>query len=112
MTKLLRAGALGLALVLGVLVGGGANAAVVRMSPAAQLTSDVQTSAIQQVIQQSNAEQARALATGDPNVMADTATADHLQELRQVNSDLANGGVAAIQLTRLEWGPISVNGNS
>src|SRR5262252_1823857 len=69
MYRFLRAGALGLALVLGVLVGGSANAAVVRMSAASQLTSDAQTTAIQQVIQQSNAEQARALASGDPSVM-------------------------------------------
>jgi len=112
MYKLLRAGALGLALVLGVLVGGGANAAVIRMSPAAQFTTDAQTSGIQQTIQQSNAEQVRALATGDPSVMADTVTADHLQELQQINTDLARGGVAAIKLNGLEWGPISVNGSS
>jgi hypothetical protein len=112
MYRFIRAGALGLALVLGVLVGGSANAAVVHVMSAAQLTSDAQTTAIQQVIQQSNAEQARALASGDQSVMADTATADHLQQLQQINSDLTSGGVAAIQLSRLEWGPISVNGNT
>src|SRR5438874_1155695 len=111
MSRYFRAGALGLALVLGVLVGGSANAAVVRMS-AAQLTGDAQTIAIQQIIQQANTEQARALASGDSSVMADTATAEHLQELRQVNSDLTSGGVAAIQLSRLDWGPLNVNGNA
>jgi hypothetical protein len=72
----------------------------------------MQLSAIQQVIQQANAEQVQALASGDSSVMSDTATADHLQELQQINDDLVSGGVHDIKLTRLEWGPVTVNGNS
>ena len=44
--------------------------------------------------------------------MAETATTDRLGELQQVNQDLADNGVTDIQLMRLEWGPITVNGNS
>jgi hypothetical protein len=72
----------------------------------------MQVSAIQQVIQRSDAEQVQAFSSGDDSVMADTATADHLKELTQANQDLADGGVADIQLSKLEWGPINVNGNS
>jgi hypothetical protein len=72
----------------------------------------MQVDAIQQVIQRADAEQVQALASGDPSVMADTATADHLNELRSANQDLTAGGAQDIHLDKLEWGPVSVNGNS
>jgi ketosteroid isomerase-like protein len=117
MSRTLRAGALAGALVVGVVAGGSANIALARspvMAPAqsTQSNTDQVTAAIQQVIQQANAEQVKAIATGDSSVMADTATADHLSELQQNNQDMANDGVTDIQLMRIEWGPISVTGNS
>jgi ketosteroid isomerase-like protein len=71
-----------------------------------------QTAAIQQVIQQSNNEQVQAIAARDPSAMADTVTADHYQQLQQVNQDLLNSGVTSISLVNLEWGPIAVSGSS
>ncbi len=125
MSRTLRAGALAGALVIGVVAGGSANLALARsplgatMAPSqvTQSTSnttstDQVTAAIQQVIQQANAEQVKAIATGDASVMADTATADHLTDLQQNNQDMTDNGVTDIQLMKLEWGPITVNGTT
>jgi hypothetical protein len=117
MSRTLRVGALAGALVVGVVAGGSANLALARspvMAPsqAAQSGTDQVSAAIQQVIQQANAEQVKAIASGDSSVMADTATADHLGELQQNNQDMVDSGVTDIQLMRVEWGPITVNGNS
>ena len=66
--------------------------------------------AIQDTITRANAEQAQALAAGNPSLMADTSTTQYLQELTQTNQDLSSSGVSSIALVKLEWGPISVNG--
>jgi Peptidase A4 family len=76
----------------------------------AQAQSDPQVTAIQQIIQRANDEQAQAVAASDPSVMSDTATAAHYQELVKINQDLASGGVTGISLAKLEWGPITVTG--
>jgi hypothetical protein len=69
-------------------------------------------SAIQQVIQQSDNEQAQALSSGDPTLMQDTSTSDHYQDLVQTNQDLTAGGVTSISLIKVDWGQISVNGTT
>jgi len=79
-------------------------------SGVADAQTDPQVTAIQQIIQRGNDEQAQAIAAGDPSVMSDTATADHFQELVKVNQDLVSSGVASISLAKLEWGPINVSG--
>jgi hypothetical protein len=92
------------------IVGGGPAFAA---SPSAsQAQTDPQVAAIQQVIQRANAEQVQAIATQNPSVMSDTATAAHYQQMTQINQQLAAQGVNAIQLTNLSWGPITVNGNT
>ncbi|MDQ6673297.1 MAG: G1 family endopeptidase [Chloroflexota bacterium] len=68
--------------------------------------------AIQQVIQRSNEEQVQAVAARDSSVMADTLTSDHYQELVQINQDLLNSGVASIELVKLEWGAVAVDGST
>jgi hypothetical protein len=80
-------------------------AASVTQAPASQAS-------IQAVIQQSNTEQAQALASGNPAVMSDTATAAYYRQMVQANQGLASQGVTSIELTRLNWGPISVSGSS
>ena len=117
MSRMLRAGAVVGALVLGAVAAASANLAqtatpIMAQAQPAQSTSDPVSAAIQQVIQQANAEQVKAIASGDASVMADTATAEHLTELQRVNQDLVTNGVSDIQLLKLEWGPISVNGSS
>ncbi|HLZ32107.1 MAG TPA: G1 family glutamic endopeptidase [Chloroflexota bacterium] len=81
-----------------------------RTSGIANAQADPQVAAIQQVIQRANDEQAKAIAAGDPSLMSDTATAAHYQELVKINQDLVSSGVTSISLSKLEWGPISVNG--
>ncbi len=68
--------------------------------------------AVQSVIQQSNSEQAQALATGNPALMSDTATAAYYRQLVQINQGLASQGATSIELTNLTWGPITVNGST
>jgi hypothetical protein len=70
------------------------------------------SAAVQQVIQHSNDEQVQAIAVRDSSVMADTSTADHFQELVQINQDLLDSGVSSISLVNLEWGAVAVNGSS
>jgi hypothetical protein len=82
--------------------------------PAAQVVdaADQATAAVQQVIQQSNNEQVQAIASRDSSVMADSVTADHYQELAQINQDLLDNGVNSISLVGLDWGAVAVNGSS
>jgi hypothetical protein len=70
-----------------------------------------QDATIQQVIQQADQEQAQAVANQDASGMADTATADHYQELQQLNQQLLDSGVTSISLDGIEWGPINVTGS-
>src|SRR5437870_11008644 len=44
--------------------------------------------------------------------MAATATAEFYQQQVTNNEDLVNNGVTDIKLENLEWGPITVNGNT
>jgi len=68
--------------------------------------------AVQAVIQQSNTEQVQALASGNPALMSDTATAAYYRQLVQINQGLAAQGASSIELTQLTWGPVTVNGNT
>ena len=68
--------------------------------------------AIQATITRANTEQAQALSTGDPSVMADTSTSQYLQELTQVNQDLSRSGVSGSALVNIAWGPVTINGNT
>lgn len=68
--------------------------------------------AIQQVIQQVDQAQVQAIQTNDPNVMASTATPEFYQEQVLNNQDLVDNGVTDIKLVNLEWGQITVNGNT
>jgi hypothetical protein len=68
--------------------------------------------AIQAVIQQANTEQSQALASGNPLLMSDTATAAYYRQLVQLNQGLAAQGATAIELTQLNWGPVTVNGTT
>ena len=79
---------------------------------AAQSQPDQQTAAIQQVIQRANSEQVQAIASNNPSLMSDTATAAHYRQLVQIDQQLQAQGVTAIQLTNLSWGPIAVNGST
>ncbi len=81
-------------------------------SPRVAAVSESDAAAIRGVIQRANEEQVRAIAGGDPTVMRDTATARHYDELVKVNEDLVAAGVTKIALVSLEWGDVTVTGDS
>jgi ketosteroid isomerase-like protein len=68
--------------------------------------------AIQQVIQQVDQAQVQAIETNDPNAMAASASPQFYQEQVATNQDLVNNGVTDIKLINIEWGPITVNGDT
>jgi hypothetical protein len=71
-----------------------------------------QTTAIQQAIQQSDAEQVQAISSQDASSMSDTSTPQYYQQMQQTNQQLLSGGVVSISLNGIEWGPINVNGTT
>ena len=76
-------------------------------------TADAATQqAIQDVVRRLNEAQARAIASGDPRVMAETATPDFYAEQVATNEDLVDSGITEIKLLNMEWGPITASGNS
>ncbi|MBV9168946.1 MAG: hypothetical protein JOZ81_02530 [Chloroflexi bacterium] len=77
-------------------------------TPADQATQQ----AIQQVIQQVDHAQEQALTSNDPSVMQSTATSDFYNLQVQTNQDLVSNGVTEIKLVNIEWGPITINGNT
>jgi ketosteroid isomerase-like protein len=68
--------------------------------------------AIQQVIQQVDQAQAQAIQTNNPDVMSASATPEFYQEQVATNQDLMSSGVTDIKLVNVEWGPITVNGDT
>src|SRR5205823_14572242 len=79
---------------------------------ASAAAADPAQQAIQQVIQRGDEEQAQAVASNDPTVMADTSTPDFYQQQVATNQDLVSNGVSAINLANIEWGPVSVTGST
>ncbi len=68
--------------------------------------------AIQQVIARANQQQVEAIAARNPELMRDTATDRYFRDAQRINQDLLDNGVTKIELLRLEWGPITVRGNT
>lgn len=79
-------------------------------TPGGGPASPADAQAIKAVIQRANDEQQQAVATLDPTLIRDTATADYYAQSVQILDGLANTGVTAIKLTKLEWGAITVSG--
>jgi ketosteroid isomerase-like protein len=67
--------------------------------------------AVEQVIERGDAEQAQALASGDPTVMRDTSTDAYYQQAVQINQDLSANGVTSIHLDKIEWEQVTVAGD-
>src|SRR2546428_3477456 len=85
-------------------------AATTPHSSSGAAVDDATRAAIQQVIQRANDAQRQALAQRNPELMRDTSTAQHYDEMVRVNADLANGGVTAIELLNIRWDAITVDG--
>ena len=80
-------------------------------TPAA-VTSETSTDAVKQVIEAANQAQQKAFATGDASLMRNNATAAYYEELTQINTELAQGGVIGFTLVRIEWGDVTINGTT
>jgi hypothetical protein len=80
-------------------------------TPAA-VTSDATADAVKQVIERANEAQQKAFATGDTALLRENATAAYYDELTQINTDLARGGVVSFSLVRIEWGDVTVTGTT
>jgi hypothetical protein len=78
----------------------------------AAVTSDATTDAVKQVIERANQAQQKAFATGDVSLMRETATASYYDELTQINTDLAQGGVTGFALIGIDWGDVTITGST
>jgi hypothetical protein len=85
-----------------------AQATAAAGSPADAATSR----AIEQVIQQVDQAQALAIENNDPSGMSAAATSEFYQEQVATNQDLVDNGVTDIELNNVEWGPITVSGDT
>lgn len=86
-------------------------------TPAAAATAAGATSpnstaeaAIKSVIQRANQEEQQAFAAHDPTLMRDTATITYYDDLVQGFNNLMSSNVTAIQLLKLDWGTIALQG--
>lgn len=84
----------------------------VGLGQSSSATRDAAQAAIMDAIKRANAAQAQALASGDPAAMRDSSTAAYYEEMQRINADLSNGGITAIELVRLDFGDITVSGDS
>jgi Peptidase A4 family len=72
--------------------------------------NDPALAAIKATVEKANQEQVDAFTKNDPTPMKDTATSSYYDELVKINQDMVTGGVSAIKLVTLEWGPITLPG--
>jgi ketosteroid isomerase-like protein len=84
------------------------NAAPPAGSPADAATA----AAIQDVIKRLDTAQAQAIQSGNPQLMADTASPQFYAEEVATNQDLVDSGVSEVELVNIEWGDIYVQGDT
>jgi ketosteroid isomerase-like protein len=81
-------------------------------NPQAPSADDPAQRAIQQAVQAIDDAQSQAIASQDLSGLSAGATADFAAEQQTVTQDLLDNGVTEIKLVNIEWGPITVNGNT
>jgi hypothetical protein len=79
---------------------------------AGQPASSQDQAAIQQAIQGIDDAQVKAVASNDLSGLSANATSDFATQQKSTTQDLLDNGVTAIKLDNIEWGPITVNGNT
>ena len=87
--------------------------AIQQLQPAVDtpvVTAEASVDAVKQVIERANQAQQKAFETGDTTLMRETATSSYYDELTQINTELARGGVTGFTLVRIEWGDVMVTG--
>ena len=92
--------------------GVGGAAATTPPSTSTTTTDAAAQAAIKDVLQRANQAQADAFAKNDPTLMRATSTDNHYAEMTQINTDLASGGIAKIELVSITFGDLSVNGTT
>lgn len=65
---------------------------------------------IRDVLKRANEAQAEAFAARSPELMRETSTDEHFQELVATNRSLASAGITAIALVNIDFGEIHVDG--
>lgn len=83
-----------------------------RTAPAAQTNSTdaAAVAAVKDVVERANQAQAQAFARNNPTLMRATATDSYYQELVQTNLGLQSTGAQSIDLTKLDWVDVTING--
>jgi hypothetical protein len=79
---------------------------------AANAAASTDEAAIKRVIEDANNAQAEAFLKRNPSLMQATALDGYYQELVQINRGMARDGITAIKLLKIEWGSITVKGDS
>lgn len=82
------------------------------VAPAPAVTAEATADAVKRVIERANQAQQKAFATGETVLMRDTATAAYYDELTQINTELARGGVTGFTLVGIEWGDVTIDGTT
>src|SRR2546428_1990975 len=85
-------------------------AATTPPSSSGAAVDDATRAAIQQVIQRANDAQRQALAQRNPELMRDTAPAQHYDEMARGNADLANGRGTALERLNIRRGAVTGDG--
>src|SRR5438067_6974472 len=88
----------------------GTGATATPAATSAVVTDDV--SAVRQTLQQANEAQQQAFNQSQPQLLLDTATTAHYDELVQIDTALRNRGVTAIALVSIRFDQISVSGST
>ena len=90
----------------------GTISVAVSVGASAYAQTDPQVAAIQGLVEQSLQQQVQAVATGDPSLMYNTATASYYRQLVQVGQSLAADGVTGLAVNQLTWGPVTIDGST
>jgi hypothetical protein len=88
-----------------------------RAAPTAQTTTasssdTAAVAAVKDVVLRANQAQAQAYARHDPTLMRATATDSYYQELVQTNQNLQTSGAQSIELTKLDWIDVTIDGST
>jgi hypothetical protein len=88
-----------------------------RAAPTAQTTTasssdTAAVAAVKDVVLRANQAQAQAYARHDHTLMRATATDSYYQELVQTNQNLQTSGAQSIELTKLDWIDVTIDGST
>ena len=80
--------------------------------PVPALAQSAAELAIHDTIQHGNDAQIQAVSARDSSVISDAAVGAYAQQLVRANQGLIDSGVIAIELWNIEWGPVTIDGDT